>query len=392
MAFEFADVVLNRRGIERWRTGHPWVFRAGVARLEESTGAEALVRVRDGAGRVLGHALVSRESQITLRKISEGAAEPGDAWILERIRAADAYRRRRLPERDAYRAVYGESDGLPGLVVDRYGDHLVVQLLSWGMDALREPVLDALRAHFAPASILGRNDPGVRALEGLPRAVEVLHGEPPGAVPYHEGTNAFLADLRGGQKTGTFLDQVENHLAAGALAQGRVLDAFTYNGGFALAAAARAREVVAVDVSGDALASARANAERNGIRNVSFVEANVFDLLRQEDREDRAYDMVVLDPPAFAKNKRELEGALRGYKEINIRSMKILAPGGILVTCSCSYHLSDEMMDEMLAHAAADARRTFRLVERRPQASDHPVRVGFPESSYLKCRILERVE
>jgi len=387
--FAFADAHLNPAGAARWRSGHPWVYRAGVHSVEQDTGFEALARVRDPRGRVLGAALLSRESQITLRRLCDGDREPDPGFFRERLAAAVAYRETTLPGRDAVRLVHGESDGLPGVVADRYGDHLVLQLLAHGADALRDTWVELFREILDPASIIARNDPAVRQLEGLPRAVEVLHGDPPEEAVYHEGGLEFTADLRSGQKTGAFLDQVENHLRAGELARGRVLDAFTYAGGFGLAAAARAEHVTLVDSSGEALARARRHAERNGITNVTFTEANVFDLLRGAERDGESFDAVILDPPAFAKNKRELEGALRGYKEINLRAMKLLRPGGILITCSCSYHLSDTLLDDVLARAAADARRGFRVRERRTQAPDHPVRVGFPESSYLKCRVLE---
>jgi 23S rRNA (cytosine1962-C5)-methyltransferase len=260
------------------------------------------------------------------------------------------------------------------------------------MDALSGDITEALRGLIDPESILARNDPSVRGLEGLPRAVTQLYGETPDAVTYHEGDLELSADLRRGQKTGAFLDQVENHLLAGRLAHGRVLDVFTYTGGFALAAARSAETVTAVDTSADALKIAQAQAARNGLENVTFTEANAFDYLKDADRRGDRVDMVILDPPAFAKNKGELDGALRGYKEINLRAMKILKPGGILLTCSCSYHLSEQLMDEVLSTAAADAHRAFRVLERRRQAPDHPVLLGFPESLYLKCQVLELLD
>jgi 23S rRNA (cytosine1962-C5)-methyltransferase len=391
-AFDLADVRLNRQGLARWRTGHPWVYRAGIALVEESTGAEGLARVLDPEGRQLGTALLSRESQITLRVLTPGEEPVDRAWLRGRLERAVAYRERVLPGREASRLVFGESDGLPGLVVDRYGSHLVVQFLAFGTQVLAQEITDLLVELLSPASILARNDPAVRALEGLPREVSVLHGETPDFVVYREGAVSLEADLRTGQKTGGFLDQAQNRLLVATLAQGRVLDAFTYTGGFALAAAARAQEVVALDVSAPALARGEAQAARNGITNVRFVEANVFDYLKQEDRAGSSYDLVILDPPAFAKNKQELESALRGYKEINLRAMKLLRPGGTLVTCSCSYHLSETMLEEVLARAAADVRRTFRVRERRPQSPDHPARIGFPESLYLKCQVLDRLD
>jgi 23S rRNA (cytosine1962-C5)-methyltransferase len=387
-----ADVRLNPRGLARWRSGHPWIYRGGIEMVEESTGAEAIARVHDPRGRFLGQSLLSRESQITLRFLTRREEPVNAGFIGDRLGRAAAFRERHLPGRDAVRLVFGEADGLPGLVVDRYGRHLAVQFLAWGMDALSGDITEALRGRIEPESILARNDPAVRGLEGLPRAVTQLYGETPDAVTYHEGDLELSADLRRGQKTGAFLDQVENHLLAGRLAHGRVLDVFTYTGGFALAAARNAESVTAVDTSADALQIAQTQAARNGLENVTFVEANAFDYLKDADRRGDRVDMVILDPPAFAKNKGELDGALRGYKEINLRAMKILKPGGILLTCSCSYHLSEQLMDEVLSTAAADAHRAFRVLERRRQAPDHPVLLGFPESLYLKCQVLELLD
>jgi 23S rRNA (cytosine1962-C5)-methyltransferase len=389
--FPTADARLGRQGMARWRTGHPWIYRAGVAEVVEDTGNEPVARVLDPRGRVLGQALLSRESQITLRVLTRSPDPVDRALLRNRLEHAIAFRRDALPHRDAVRLVFGESDGLPGLVVDRYRNHLVVQTLAWGMAALEAEIVELLRSLLSPESILARNDASVRTLEGLPREVAQLFGDTPDSVAYAEGDRILTAALRTGQKTGAFLDQVENHLRAGALARGRVLDMFCYTGGFALAASGGAETVTAVDSSGAALERARAHAEANGIGNVTFVEANAFDFLKQEDREGRAYDVIVLDPPAFAKNKRELEAALRGYKEINLRAMKLLSPGGTLITCSCSYHLTEEGMDGMLAQAAVDVNRVFRVRERRLQPPDHPVRVGFPESLYLKCQVLERI-
>jgi len=389
--YDLADVRLNRTGLARWRSGHPWIYRAGIALVAETTGREGLARVLDPEGRAIGTALLSRESQITLRRL--GTGDTVDREVLRR-RLDDAilYRERVLPGHEATRLVFGESDGLPGFIVDRYGPHLVLQCLSFGAQVLSDEMVTLLEERLSPASILARNDPAVRALEGLPREVVALRGDPPERVTYREGTLTLSADLRSGQKTGAFLDQSENRLRVAALARGRVLDAFAYTGGFALHAAGQADEVTAIDVSASALAHGREEATRNGIENVRFVEVNVFDFLKQEDRAGSVYDTIILDPPAFAKNKQELEGALRGYKEINLRAMKILKPGGILVTCSCSYQLSEPLMDEVLERAAGDVRRTFRVRERRHQAADHPVRTGFPESLYLKCQILESWE
>lgn len=390
--YHAADAHLNHHGVLRWRSGHPWVYRAGVHHVEESTGNESIARVLDTRGRFLGQALLSRESKITLRALT-GSEDPVDRdFFRRRISESIGLRERVLPGREALRLVFGESDGLPGLIVDRYGSHLVVQTLAWGMNALQADIATILEELLSPDSILARNDPAVRSLEGLPREVLQLHGETPESLDYREGELTLAADLHRGQKTGAFLDQVENRLLAARLARGRVLDVFCYTGGFALAAAGTADEIVGVESSGRALEAARGNAARNGITNVRFAEANAFDFLKQADRDHEQFDMVILDPPAFAKNKRELEAALRGYKEINLRAMKLLGPGGVLISCSCSYHLTEPMMDDVIAHAAADTHRRFRLRERRGQAPDHPVRVGFPESFYLKCQVLERME
>ncbi|HYV50909.1 MAG TPA: class I SAM-dependent rRNA methyltransferase, partial [Dongiaceae bacterium] len=333
--YDLALVRLNRVGVTRWRSGHPWIFRAGIALVEETTGHEGLARVLDPDGRVLGTATLSRESQITLRRLGPG--ETVDRELLRRrLDDAIAYRERVLPGHEATRLVFGESDGLPGLIVDRYGPHLVVQFLSFGAHILVDEIVALLEERLSPASILARNDPAVRALEGLPRETVQLRGETPEHIPFREGSVTLIADPRSGQKTGAFLDQSENRLRAALLARGRVLDAFAYTGAFALQAARHADEVIAVDVSAPALAQGREQASRNDLENVRFMEANVFDFLKQEDRAGSTYDTVILDPPAFAKNKQELDGALRGYKEINLRAMKILKPGGILITCSCS--------------------------------------------------------
>jgi len=389
--YDLADVRLNRIGLARWRSGHPWIYRAGIAVVEETTGREGLARVLEPEGRVLGTAMLSRESQITLRRLGYGPSVDRDL-IRKRLDDAIAYRERVLPGHEATRLVFSESDGLPGVIVDRYGAHLVVQFLTFGAQTLSEELVACLKERLSPVSILARNDPSVRALEGLPRETTQLWGETPERISFREGTVTLVADPRSGQKTGAFLDQSENRLRVAALAKGRVLDAFAYTGAFALQAAQNAEHVTAIDVSAPALATAREQAAKNGVENMTFVEANVFDFLKQEDKSGSTYDTIILDPPAFAKNKQELEGALRGYKEINLRAMKILKPGGILITCSCSYHLSETLMDEVLERAAADVRRAFRTRERRHQAADHPIRTGFPESLYLKCQILESWE
>ena len=385
----YPPVIVTKRGEARVRSGHPWIFRSDVARAD-GVPPGAVVRVLGPSGRPLGFAFYSSLSEIRLRVIERGEAL-SPSFVRERLHAARAWRETVAAGAEAYRVVHGEGDGLPSLVVDRYGDSLVVQTLSQATDALKGEIVSALVEEFSPRGILERNDPRVRALEGLPAQVGVLHGEVPDTVTVAEDGVRFEADLWRGQKTGLFLDQRENHAMARGYAKGRVLDAFTYNGGFGLAAAARAREVLAVDVSAEAVARVRRNAELNGITNVTAREANVFDLLRELADAGERFDTVILDPPAFAKSKAAVEKARRGYKEINLRALKILSPGGCLVTCSCSYHVHEGDLEEILTSAAADAGATVDVVEKRRQARDHPVLLGVPETYYLKCFVLRKL-
>jgi 23S rRNA (cytosine1962-C5)-methyltransferase len=288
--------------------------------------------------------------------------------------------------------VHGEGDGLPSLVVDRYGEYLAIQTLSQATERAKAQIVAALVELLSPKGIVERNDPRVRTLEGLDQVVSVLHGEVPDAVEVAEGDVRFRADLRKGQKTGLFLDQRENHLAARQYARGRVLDCFTYDGGFALQVARRSDEVTAVDLSAESLERLKANASLNELANVTTRDANVFDLLKDLDQRGERFDTVILDPPAFAKSKDAVEKAARGYKEINLRALKILEPGGCLVTCSCSYHVHEEDFEAILAEAAVDARATVTIVEKRRQARDHPVVLGVPETLYLKCFVLRKLE
>jgi 23S rRNA (cytosine1962-C5)-methyltransferase len=311
------------------------------------------------------------------------------AFLSARLRAARERRARWVPGVQAYRLVHGEADGIPGTIVDVYGEHVVLQTLTAGSEQLIDRIAAAIADVVAPASILLRNDPAVRRLEGLTREVRQLRGTTPERVPVREGGVHLTADLRRGQKTGLFLDQRENRIAIEGLHGRKVLDCFTYEGAFALHAATGAGEVVAVDVSHEALAQVAAHARLNGFAQIRPLEGNVFDVLRSLAAGGERFDLVILDPPAFAKNRASLEGALRGYKEINLRALKLLAPGGHLVTASCSYHMTEPRFELMLRAAAADARRTVRVVARRGQAADHPVLLGVPETSYLKCWVLE---
>lgn len=389
--------VISRRAVDRLRAGHPWIYRSDVVRADAQPGD--VVRVVSERDRPFGWAFWSSESQIALRMCSTSTSpEPPDdrAWIGARIDAAAAYRATLGIEATAYRLVHAESDRLPGVVVDRYADeagvYLVVQTLAQASDRRLPLITELLVERFAPRGILTRNDPRVRQLEGLESRVDVVHGEIPERVIVREGALLFEADLRHGQKTGLFLDQRENHAAAARYARGRALDAFTYAGGFALHLAQRAESVLALDSSAPAVAATLENARRNGLTNVEAREVNVFDELRELEIAQARFDTIVLDPPAFAKNRAAVPRALAGYKEINLRAMRLLEPGGHLVTCSCSYNVSEPLFREVIDRAAADAHGTFALVESRMQARDHPVLVNVPETSYLKCLVVRRVE
>lgn len=385
------SVVISARGEERLRSGHPWIYRADVVDVKARGGDRVLVR--GPRGRLLGHALFSDRSQISLRMLATGAVgdDPADDGLIQRrIEAAITFRTLLAIDGTAYRLVHGEADLLPSLIVDRYGEYLVVQALSQGMDRLMPLVVSVLEGLLHPRGIVARNDPRVRLLEGLDRRVEVLAGEVPEAVNVSENGIEYAADLRRGQKTGLFLDQRENRAAATLYARGRVLDCFSYDGGFALALARVAQETIALEISEEAVARVRRNAEHNGVA-VDARVGNVFDELRAFERVGERFDAIVLDPPAFAKSKTAVEKAIAGYKEINLRALKLLNPGGTLVTCSCSYHVDEALFADIVADAAIDAGVSVSIVEKRMQGRDHPVLLGVPETYYLKCLILRRL-
>ena len=384
------SVVISARGEQRVREGHPWIYRSDVAEVD--AGGGDIVRVIGPRHRTLGYAMFSDRSQIPIRMLSRGEAVADEALVRRRLETAISYRDSLRLDADAYRLVHGEADLLPSLIVDRYGNYLVVQALSQGMDRLLPTITGYLVELLQPAGILARNDPKVRALEGLEQTVALLHGTIPDTVIAHEGPVEYEVDLHRGQKTGLFLDQRENREAAARYAHGRLLDCFSYNGGFALRLARQCAEVEAIDISADAVARIRTNASRNGLPHLQAREANVFDELRRLERAGERYDTVVLDPPAFAKNKASIPNALAGYKDINLRAMRLLAPGGYLVTCSCSYNVSESMFEETLHQASIDSHTPIAIVEKRMQGRDHPVLIGVPETYYLKCFILRRVE
>ncbi|MBZ5562044.1 MAG: class I SAM-dependent rRNA methyltransferase [Acidobacteriia bacterium] len=383
----FAEVAIAARGVERLRSGHVWIYRTDVA---DASGVEpgAVVRVLDRKKHFWGQALYSSKSQIALRLLTRETRPFDRAFLAERIRAAAAFREPIVDGAKAFRLVAAEGDLLPSLIVDRYGDCFVVQTLSQGMDRLSSQIVEILQEEFSPLAILERNDVAVRGLEGLPERKGVLAGENIHEVVVEENGVKFCFDLLGGQKTGGFLDQRENRAAARGYARGRALDCFCYTGGFALTLARQCETVLGIDSSPEALRLARRNQELNGITNTEWKEANCFDFLKAADQEKQRFDIVVLDPPAFARQKSNVESALRGYKELNLRALKILNPSGYLITCSCSYHVSEADLLDAIAEAALDAHRTVTVVERRTQARDHPILLTVPETHYLKCLIL----
>jgi len=381
-------VVISSRGEERLQSGHPWIYRGDVANVH--AGAGDIVQVRSPRGRTLGSALYSDRSQIALRLLSYGDAPADLALIRRRLESAIAFRRSLAIDASAYRLVHGESDLLPSLIVDRYGDYLVIQTLSQGMDRLMPELTAMLAELLQPRAILARNDPRARVLEGLEQRVEVVAGDLPESVTVTETGIEYDVDLRRGQKTGLFLDQRENRAAAAAYARGRLLDCFSYNGGFALVLGRSCDETIAIDVSEDAVTRVRQNAARNGVI-VDARVGNVFDELRGLDRLGERFDTIVLDPPAFAKNKAAVSNARAGYKEINLRALKLLNPGGTLITCSCSYHVNEAAFAEIVYEAAVDAQAHVTVVEKRMQGRDHPVLLGVPETYYLKCFILRKI-
>ena len=381
-------VKVNKRGADRVRNGHLWIYRSDVVEISAEGGS--IVAVKDERGNFIGQALFSDSSQIALRFLTQSNEEINTDWWRRRIR--EASRRRNIPaDTNAYRLIYSEGDLLPSLIVDRYDDVLVLQTLSQGTDAVKPLLTELLIEEFKPRAIIERNDARVRELEGLPLIGETIYGEAPAELEILQHGLRFYVEPLGGQKTGSFLDQRDNRLAARAFAQttgrGRALDCFTFNGAFALHLASVCEQVTGIDISGDAVEAARRNAAINNLANVEFIEANVFDALREMESARERFDVIVLDPPAFAKNRASLKSAVRGYKEINLRALKLLNPGGVLITCTCSYHVSEELFLEIIAGAAIDAHRRIQIIEKRMQATDHPVLLGVPETYYLKCII-----
>jgi 23S rRNA (cytosine1962-C5)-methyltransferase len=385
------NATVSAKGARRWAAGHPWIYRSDLVTAPE---AEAgIVRVMDQRGKPLGIALWSPRSEISLRLLeSDPDATIDEAWWYRALARALARRSTLTRETNACRLVHGEGDLIPSLVVDKYDRWLVVQLMSAGLEHFRNAIIGALVELGEPSGILARNDVPLRRKEGLETNVELLHGTVPDEIEVNEHGVRYLAAPWRGQKTGAFLDQRENRVLVGRIARGRALDCFSYHGSFALHLARRADHVIALDASAHALSRAEENFRRNGLANGEFGEANAFEYLKARERERVRFDTIVLDPPAFAKTRAALPGAMRGYKEINLRAMRILAPGGMLFTASCSYHLTKPLFLEMIEQAAADSGRRLVLRELRGQPSDHPEVLTIPETGYIKGALLEALD
>jgi len=386
----FPRVAVSAKGARRLASGHPWIFRSDVTEPGSAEPGD-VVQVTGPKGQLLGTGHFSSTSQITIRLLDDRSITADRAFFRQRILDARLLRDALVKDTDAYRLVHAEADRLPGLIIDRYGNSFVLQLLTQGMDRAVADIVDVLRELFAPEAIVSRNDSPARRHENLRQEKRVLAGNITGPVSLHMNGLLWQADLFEGQKTGVFLDQRENYLAAARHASGHALDCFTCAGGFALHLAGRCTHVEAIDSSGAALTVAQRNAEANNFQNIQFREADVFDLLKAYATARRPFDIVVLDPPAFAKSRVDLGNALRAYRDLNLRALKLLKPGGILVSCSCSHHIAESMLLETIAQASLETGRMLRILERRTQSSDHPILLTVPETMYLKCLILQVV-
>jgi 23S rRNA (cytosine1962-C5)-methyltransferase len=382
------SVTISRRGVERLAQGHLWIYRGDVEKAPAGLEGGEVVALKDGRSRFLAKAFWSARSKIALRVVTRDEVPIDEGFFAERLATAIALREKIFPGEPSLRLVHGEADLLPGLVVDRYGDVVVMQTLVPATERRKLMIADMLWNAFRLRSVVERNDVKVRGLEGLPIVKGVVRGVEPGPVEHLEAGARMPLDVLGGQKTGAFLDQRENRLRAGEYAAGKCLDCFSYAGAFALQLARRAERVTAVEMQAGAAAQARENAALNHAANLEVVEANAFDYLRDASEREPEFDLVVLDPPAFAKNKEAIPAARRGYKEINLRAMQVLKPGGILISASCSYHMSEEMLEQVILDAARDAGRPAQVLERRGAARDHPVLLGVPETRYLKCFVV----
>jgi len=388
MSARTPSLTLSARGAARARAGHPWIFRSDVQSAPPGLQAGAEVRLADARGNFVARAFWAEKSPIAVRVFSRRDEPLDEALLRSRIERALARRRALFPGADAFRAVHGEADLLPGYFVDLYGDVAAVQHLAEWAEARSDQLARMVAEACGARAVVARDDGSSRDFEGLPRKTAVLLGAPPVVAAYHEGDLELEVDLLADHKTGGYLDQRENHLRAGELARGEALDAFCYHGGFALQLARRATRVLAVDQDAAAVGRTRENASRNGLGNVEVRAANAVEQLRALDKEGRKFDVVVLDPPAFAKRREGVAGALRAYKEINYRGVRLLAPGGVLITCSCSGKVTPQMFGEVIEWASQEAKRPLQILERRGAARDHPSLVGVPETDYLKCWFL----
>jgi len=386
-----SQVRISTRGARRIREGHLWVYRSDVRDAGDTSGG-AIVRAVDDAVNFVGEAFYSDRSGIALRFPTTQEQAIDREWWRRRLRQCAASRTAISRETNAYRLVYSEGDLLPSLIVDAYDNVLVLQTLSQGTEKLKGMLTELLTEEFNPRAVIERNEARVREFEGLELRSGLLYGDPADEVEIKQHGVRFVVSPLGGQKTGAFLDQRENYLAARSVAHGRALDCFTCNGGFALHIGRSCESVLGIDISGDAIAAAARNAGLNEASNTEFRTANVFDALREMESGDERFDTIVLDPPAFAKNRSAVRSAARGYKEINLRALKLLNAGGVLITCSCSYHMSEELFLELIADAAQDARRRVQILEKRGQSRDHPVLLGVPETHYLKCVVARVME
>src|SRR2546423_4154215 len=384
-------VKISTRGAKRIRLGHLWVYRSDIRDTAEAE-AGAIVRVVDDAGNFVGQACYSDRSQIALRFLTMRDEAIDREWWRSRLHTCAARRAPIMKDTNAYRLVYSEGDLLSSLIVDVYDGHYVLQTLSQGADRIQGQLLQLLIDEFQPQSVVELNDGRVRQLEGLELRSGALYGDDPHEIEIVQHGVKFIVSPRASQKTGAFLDQRENYLAARRLAHGRALDCFTFTGGFALHIAESCDNVIGIDISSDAVAAAERNAKLNNPQNVTFRVANVFDALREMETAGERFDTIILDPPAFTKSRETVKSGARGYKEINLRALKLLNPGGVLVTCTCSYHMSEQMFLDIIAGAALDAHRRVQIIEKRGQSSDHPALLGVPETHYLKCVIVRVVD
>jgi 23S rRNA (cytosine1962-C5)-methyltransferase len=384
-----SNAVISNKGLRRVQKGHPWVFESDIKHTDiDQAGVIALL---DAEGKILGQGLYNPLSKIAIRLMTSGQVID-EALVNKRTQAALFYRERVTNGWEAFRVIHSESDGIPGLTVDKYGEYLVLQQHSAALEPFMPVILETLKAHYHPKGILARNDSEIRKLEGLTQEVKVLFGEVPEEIAFKEGDITVVATPYTGQKTGAFLDQRENHVYAGSLSLGRALDVFSYHGGFALQLAKTAQSVIAVDGSAAALSHVQKAAELNKLKNLQTLKGDAFEVLRDFVKKGERFDTIVLDPPAFAKGRTQLENAIAGYKDINIQALKLLNPGGRLITASCSYHLEEPMFYAMLLDAASDAGKQLRVLARRGQAACHPERFSMPETRYLKLAVLEVID